>query len=48
MKKNRENIVVWAVEEEVKIKAYRAQRGESLDVVEFSEDGLNMAVALGH
>jgi hypothetical protein len=31
LRKNRENFIIWAVEEEVKIKTYRAQRGQNLE-----------------
>ena len=44
--KNRENLILWAVEEEVKIKAYRAHANQSLESFQFSEDGNYLAILL--
>jgi hypothetical protein len=48
LRKNRENFIIWAVEEEVKIKSYRAHSGQSLEAFEFSEDKDYLTVALTH
>jgi len=48
LRKNRENFIIWAVEEEIKIKSYRAQRGQNMEAFEFSQDNENLAICLGH
>ena len=48
MSKNRDNLIIWALEEEVKIKAYKAHGTSTLDSFEFSNDNLNLAVSLGN
>lgn len=46
LSKNRENFILWAVEEEVKIKSYRALANQNLDAFEFSENSANLAVIM--
>lgn len=44
LSKNRENFILWALEEEIKIKALRAHANQTLEFFQFSEDGRHLAI----
>jgi WD40 repeat protein len=43
---SRENFIIWALEEQVKIKAYKSHANQSLDHFQFSDDAKSLAVVL--
>lgn len=45
---SRENFIVWAVEEQIKMKTYKSHSGQSLECFQFSEDARSLAVVLQH
>eukprot|EP00919_Chromeraceae_sp_WS-2016_P003425 GHVR01008326.1.p1 GENE.GHVR01008326.1~~GHVR01008326.1.p1 ORF type:complete len:141 (-),score=5.54 GHVR01008326.1:294-716(-) len=46
--KSKENFIVWAVEEEIKIKSFRAYPQQELDSFQFSGDSKKLAIAMNH
>lgn len=45
---SRENFIVWAVEEQIKMKSYKSHAGQTLECFQFSEDARSLAVVLQH
>jgi len=43
-----DNFVIWAVEEQIKIKAYKAYPHQSIDSFQFSEDSSQLAIVNNH
>ena len=48
LSKNRENFIIWGVEEQLKVKAYKAHANQSLDSFQFSADSQKLAVIQQH
>lgn len=48
LSKSRENFVIWGVEEQLKVKAYKAHANQSLDSFQFSADSQRLAVIQQH
>jgi WD40 repeat protein len=45
---SRENFIVWALEEQIKIKAYKSHSSQSLDSFQFSENSQSLAIIQQH